>query len=98
NERLKRGLVGQKAERLPRNDGQLSLAILGLVLDENGQPPAPPPAEPPRRVREHERRQPKRKPLPEEWPRVYIELVPPEVEREGPDPLRSVGVARRGVR
>lgn len=97
NERLKRGLVGQKAERLPRNDGQLSLAILGLVLDENGQPPAPPPAEPPRRVREHERRQPKRKPLPEEWPRVYIELVPPEVEREGLDAFDIVGEERRAV-
>jgi hypothetical protein len=32
NERLKRGLLGQKAERLPRNDAQLSLAILNLML------------------------------------------------------------------
>jgi hypothetical protein len=31
-ERLRRGLLGQKAERLPRNDAQLSLAILGMGL------------------------------------------------------------------
>src|SRR5216110_3515868 len=32
NERLKRGLLGQKAERLPANDAQLSLMMLGLAL------------------------------------------------------------------
>ena len=31
-ERLKLGLLGQKAERLPKNDAQLSLAILNLAL------------------------------------------------------------------
>jgi hypothetical protein len=42
NERLKRGLLGKKAEKLPHNDAQLSLAILGLMLD-GGDEPAPPP-------------------------------------------------------
>ena len=42
NERLKRGLVGQKAEKLPQNDAQLSLAILGLMLGNDGEKPAPP--------------------------------------------------------
>lgn len=32
NEKLKRGLLGQKAERLPKNDAQLSLSILQLAL------------------------------------------------------------------
>lgn len=32
NERLKRGLLGQKAERLPRNDAQLTLAILAMAM------------------------------------------------------------------
>ena len=32
NEHLKRGLLGQEAERLPKNDAQLSLAILDLGL------------------------------------------------------------------
>jgi hypothetical protein len=31
-ERLKRGLLGQKAERLPKNDAQLSFAIDSLSL------------------------------------------------------------------
>ena len=44
NERLKRGLLGQKAERLPKNDAQLSLIMLGLALggDADAQTPAPP--------------------------------------------------------
>jgi len=96
NERLKRGLLGQKAERLPRNDGQLSLAILGLMLGEDGQPPAPPPDKP-SRVREHERQKPKRRPLPEEWPRIRIDLVPPEVQREGLDAFEVIGEERRCV-
>ena len=32
NEKLMRGLLGQKAERLPKNDAQLSLSILELAL------------------------------------------------------------------
>ncbi|HET7133579.1 MAG TPA: hypothetical protein VFJ95_15100, partial [Gammaproteobacteria bacterium] len=40
NERLKRGLIGQKAERLPRNDAQLSLAVLGLMLGTGENPGA----------------------------------------------------------
>jgi hypothetical protein len=41
NERLKRGLVGQKAERLPRNDAQLSLGVLGLMFGNGENPGAP---------------------------------------------------------
>jgi hypothetical protein len=47
NERLKRGLLGQKAERLPKNDAQLSLLMLGLAL--GGETDAPAPAPPPER-------------------------------------------------
>jgi transposase len=32
NERLKRGLLGQKAERRPRDDAQLSLAIMAMAM------------------------------------------------------------------
>ena len=38
NERLKRGLLGKKAEKLPQNDAQLSLAILGLMLGGGEEP------------------------------------------------------------
>lgn len=95
NERLKRGLVGQKAEKLPQNDAQLSLAILGLMLGGDAEKPAPPPET--QVVPEHTRRKPKPKALPAEWPRVYIELVPPEVEREGLDAFDIIGEERRAV-
>ena len=92
NERLKRGLLGKKAEKLPQNDAQLSLAILGLMLG-GGEEPAPPPAdeEPMRVIPEHTRKVPKRRGPSDDWPRVYIELIPPEVEREG------LGQETRGV-
>jgi transposase len=92
-ERLKRGLTGQKAQRAPENDAQLSLAVLDLLLgDERDRPE--------RRtehVAAHERQKPVRKPLPEHLPRVTIELVPPEVERDGSAAFEMIGVERREV-
>jgi transposase len=98
NERLKRGLLGKKAEKLPPNDAQLSLAILGLMLD-SGDTPSPPPVEeePTRTIPEHTRKVPKRRGPSDDWPRVYIELVPPEVEREGLDAFDVIGQETRGV-
>lgn len=98
NERLKRGLLGKKAEKLPQNDAQLSLAILGLMLG-GGEEPGPPPAaeEPTRVIPEHTRKVPKRRGPSDDWPRVYIELVPPEVEREGLDAFDVIGQETRGV-
>ena len=98
NERLKRGLLGKKAEKLPQNDAQLSLAILGLMLG-GGEEPAPPPAEDELTsvIPEHTRKVPKRRGPSDDWPRVYIELVPPEVEREGLDAFDIIGQETRGV-
>jgi transposase len=95
NERLKRGLLGQKAERLPANDAQLSLMMIGLALGDQGAAAlAPPPVE--QIVAEHTRRKPVRKPLPEHLPRVQIEIVPPEVERE-PEAFELIGTDARSV-
>lgn len=96
NERLKRGLLGQKAERLPRNDAQLSLMMLGLSLgaDEAAGAEVPPVEQP---VAAHARRKPVRKPLPENLPRVPIEIVPPEVEREGLNAFELIGTDTREV-
>jgi predicted RNase H-like nuclease (RuvC/YqgF family) len=63
-ERLKRGLLGQKAERLPKNDAQLSLAILNLALGGNAAAPEPPSEPVVQTVPEHQRRKPVRKPFP----------------------------------
>jgi transposase len=97
NERLKRGLIGQKAERLPRNDAQLSLAVLGLMLGSGETPGAPLEDDAEQQIPAHTRKVPKRRTLPADWPRVTIELVPPEVEREGLDAFEIIGEERRGL-
>ena len=96
-ERLKLGLLGQKAERLPKNDAQLSLAILNLAL--GGDPLASPPAEPEaeQTVPAHQRRKPVRKPLPDTLPRVAFDILPPEVLTEGLDEFELVGSETREV-
>jgi hypothetical protein len=94
NERLKRGLLGQKAERLPRNDAQLSLAILNLMLGgEAASTPSETPESPEQQVEAHSRRKPVRKGFPETLPRVPIEIVPAGSATRGPGCLR---VDRRG--
>src|SRR5688572_9134988 len=96
NERLKRGLLGQKAERLPKNDAQLSLLMLGLALGGDADAPSPalPSAE--QVVAQHTRAKPVRRPLPDHLPREQIEIVPPEVERD-PDAFELIGAETREV-
>jgi len=92
-QRLERGLLaGQKAERLSLDDAQLTLAILGTLLARQGagaESAAEAPASAPT-----PRARPKptgRKPLPEQLPRVEIELIPDEVQREGLDAYLRIG-------
>jgi transposase len=81
------GLLGQKSERLGANDAQLTMAVLATLLGE--RPVAHEPVQP---VREHERQKPTgRKTLPEHLPRVEVEVVPDEVEREGRDAFEVIG-------
>jgi transposase len=98
-ERLKLGLLSQKAERLPKNDAQLSLAILNLALGGAAlpMPPAKSEPEPEQTIPAHQRRKPVRKPLPEALPRVAIEILPPEVLSEGLDAFTLVGSETREV-
>jgi len=102
NEKLKRGLLGQKAERLPKNDAQLSLSILQLAL--NGAKPEGPGADAAtdeqsdeQTVAEHTRKKPVRKPLGEHWPRVTVEILPLEVQKEGVDAFERIGQETRRV-
>jgi len=95
-ERLRRGLLGQKAERLPQNDAQLSLAMLTLAMAGPGGAPEAEALIEEQLIAEHKRRKPVRKPLPPELPRVDIEIVPPEVERE-PDAFECIGQETREV-
>lgn len=89
NERLKRGLLGQKAERLQKHDAQqLSLAVLSMMFGQEASPPAVP-TQP---VKTHERRKPTgRKPLPDNLPEVTIELVPDEVKQQGLENFERIG-------
>src|SRR5581483_8863148 len=77
--KLELGLLGQKAERLPPNEAQLSLAVLGMMLGRESTAIEEPIG--PIVIEEHERRKPTgRKPLPEDLPRVEILMLPEEVE------------------
>jgi hypothetical protein len=60
NERLQRGLTGQKAERFAAGDAQMSLAMLKLALEAGGieTPSSTPPEAETQTVAEHERRKP----------------------------------------
>lgn len=91
---LKRGLTGQKAQRVPDNDAQLSLAILDLMLGDEQRADS---ATSPQMVAAHSRQKPVRKPFPEHLPRVSVEVLPPEVEREGLDAFTVIGVEKREV-
>lgn len=102
NARLKRGLLGQKAERMPSTGTQLSLALLGMSLSPTPDkaPPSPPLEEPTLELEvipEHLRRKPMRKPLLDHFPRIELELLPPEVQREGTDAFTCIGEDVREV-
>jgi len=86
--KLELGLRGNKRERLPPNDAQLTLGVLSTLL---GREPDPDP-EPPRAVKAHKRRRSGgRRRMPEHLPRVEIEILPPEVQREGLDAYERIG-------
>jgi len=104
--KLERGLLGQKAERLPANESQLTLQLLGSLLAANtasstaanstavdSSETSTPDTDidttteaTTAGVRPHAKPKPKgRGLLPEHLPRIDIELIPEEVQREGLD-------------
>ena len=88
NKKLERGLLGQKAEKLPADQAQLTLQLLATPLGAP-EPPATPAVQ---EVAPHTRRKPTgRKPLPENLPRVEIEILPEEVQRGGLDAFVKIG-------
>ena len=87
--KLELGVVGQKSERLGQDEAQLTMAVLATMLGHNAVAPEPVDTRP---VREHERQKPTgRKPLPETLPRVEIEILPDDVQREGLDAFERIG-------
>jgi transposase len=95
--KLELGLIGPKRERLSAGDAQLTMSMLHMLLGDGagGIPtaPAPLPATPAQtEVAAHTRAKPTgRKPLPDHLPRVDVEVLPPEVERQGTDAFVRIG-------
>lgn len=87
--KLELGLLASKSEHLPDPGPQLSLDVLSMVLDERKRAEleaALAAGSVEQEVHAHTRRKPTgRKPLPEHLPRVDIQVLPPEVERQGLD-------------
>lgn len=89
--KLELGLMGQKAERLPKDEAQLSLDVLDFVLGQRAAEEIDRLASE-RTIKEHTRRSPTgRKPIPDNLPRVDIMIVPPEVEAEGRNAFDRIG-------
>lgn len=87
--KLEMGIVGQKSERLVGDNAQLTMAVLQTMLGAGEI--TPPPVEK-QTVREHSRHKPTgRKPLPENLPRVDIEVIPDDVQRAGLDAFERIG-------
>lgn len=86
--KLERGIIaGQKREKLPQDEEQLTLGLLEMLL--GNQAPEPPEVQ---EVKAHVRAKPTgRKPLPETLPRVDIEVIPPEVQEKGLEAFERIG-------
>jgi len=87
--KLEAGLLGSKRERFV--DGaakeQLALSLLSMLVGQE-----PPPDAETQTVKEHERRKPTgRQPLPEQLPRIEIEIIPPEVQQRGLEAFERIG-------
>lgn len=100
NEKLKRGLTGKQAEKLPKTDAQLTLSILQMLLGNEDEPSG---AQPPSREGEQEaettevtahvrKKSSGRAALDASGlPEVEIELLPEEVKRLGLDAFEQIG-------
>ena len=86
--KLEAGLVGQKRERFVAGDGeQLALSLMSMLV---GNSPTLSPVT--QQIEAHERRKPTgRKPLPDNLPRIEVEVIPPEVQRRGLDAFERIG-------
>jgi transposase len=86
NERLKRGLVGQKRERFVPSE-QLALEVLATALSASEQPLP----KKPHPIKAHTRKPPTGRKIPEHLPRMAFEVLPDEVQRLGTDAFERIG-------
>ena len=98
--KLELGLLGQKSERLPSSDEQLSRHVLagllaeqGMTLDSDDHDGAPSESEDDAEAAEPKQRSKPtgRRPIPEHLPVVDIEVIPDEVLQAGLEHFERVG-------
>ena len=94
--KLERGiLASRKSERLGESEFQLTFAVLGTVLAAHAPEPEKAldssPSTSERRSPKKRRKPTGRKPLSESLPRVDIEVIPEDVQREGLDAFERIG-------
>jgi transposase len=86
--KLEAGLVGQKRERHVSTSEQLTMDVVSMLVPAPGDEVPTPSTT----VEKHERAKPTgRKPLPEKLPRIVIEVLPPDVQRQGLDAFDRIG-------
>jgi transposase len=89
---LELGILASKSERHEVGDGQLALSVLGMMLSDRERREVEEALDAEIKVPEHTRQKPTgRKPLPENLPRIDVEVLPPEVERAGLDAFERIG-------
>jgi len=87
--KLEKGIVGPKREKLSPADAQITMSLLGMLLGQSAPVIEPPP---PQEAAAPPRRKPTgRKPLPENLPRVDLDVLPPEVQKLGLDAFEEIG-------
>jgi transposase len=92
--KLERGLMGQASERRRDDGAQMSFDVLSAMISERDKAAIEALAKQAEleTVREHKRHKPTgRRPLPEDLPRVDIEVIPDEVQRAGLDAFETIG-------
>ena len=93
--RLELGIVGRGRERDLDNPAQTTMSLLSMMTGGAGTATAAASAAQPDetvQVLAHERKKPTgRQPLPENLPRVEIEVLPPEVRARGTDAFERIG-------
>lgn len=86
--KLEAGLVRHHRERFTEGGEQTTLALLGMLTGQ-AAPSAPPATT---QVEGHARVKPTgRKPLPDDLPRIHVEVLPPDVQRAGLDAFDKIG-------
>jgi transposase len=97
NAKLKRGLTGQQTEKLTKNDAQLSLAVLEMLLGKQPASGSSPAGE--TEVAGYTRNRPSGRDALDtaNLPEVSIELLPDEVKRLGLDAFEQIGVEETRV-